>query len=182
MERTLYTLTQPVFLIGFMGAGKTTMARRLARECGLICADTDRCMERKYGMSAKELYEQAGEEGFRQMEAETLEEFVQGEPRIIACGGGIVMGERSREIIRTCGFAVYVHVTADESAERISNHDSRPFFHSMESVRLVNQVRVPLYEELADVTVDSSSRTSGRMAYEVKDILVKEGILCPVRK
>lgn len=134
-----FELARPVFFIGFMGAGKTTLTRRLARNLGLASVDIDRCIERREGASVKQLFRTVGEEAFRTMEACTLEEFAAGEPLLISCGGGVVMGERSRACIKDRGFTVYLHVTPDESAGRISNHATRPYFETMESVRAVNR-------------------------------------------
>ena len=177
-----YELTCPVFLIGFMGAGKTTLARRLARECGLASVDIDRVLERRYGRDAKTLLLQEGQERFAEMEAQELEQYASGDPLIIACGGSLVAGERSREIIASKGFAVYVHVLPEESSARISNHNSRPFFETLDSVRRINRELLPYYEQLADATVDSNGKTSSTMAYEVKKLLKERGVLCPVSK
>lgn len=177
-----FVLARPVFFIGFMGAGKTTLTRRLARTCGLSSVDIDRCIERREGRPIKQLFADVGEAAFRDMEADTLHEFVGGEPLLISCGGGIVMGERSRACIASDGFTVYMHVTPDESADRISNPKTRPFFETMESVRNVNEQRLPYYQQLADITVDTSGKSVGVLAREVQEILVKEGVLCPVRK
>lgn len=178
--RQRYELKRSVFLIGFMGAGKTTLARRLARDCGLASVDIDRALGRRYGRDAKELLLEEGQERFSEMEADELERFVGGDPLLIACGGGLVAGRRCRKILAESGFVVYVHVLPEESSARISNHDSRPFFETMGSVRRANRELLPYYAELADVTVDSNGKTAGSMAHEVKRMLIGEGVLCPV--
>ncbi len=178
--RQRYVLKRSVFLIGFMGAGKTTLARRLARECGLASVDIDRALERRYGRDVKDLLLEQGQGRFSQIEAEELEHFANGEPLLIACGGSLVAGERCRRILAEKGFCLYVHVLPDESAARISNHASRPYFESMDSVHQVNDELRPYYEELADLTVDSNGESAASMAFKVKELLVGEGVLCPV--
>lgn len=177
-----FELNENLFLIGFMGAGKTTLARRLARECCLAAVDIDRCIERSSHMRIKQLYAEVGDARFRELEAEQLDAFTQGDPVIIACGGGIVMGAHSREIIRERGFALHLRTTADESMSRISNPTTRPFFEDSDTVRKVCHERAPYYEELADATIDVEGKTVGQVAFQVQDLLVEEGVLCPVSK
>ena len=175
-----YELTRPVFFVGFMGAGKTTLTRRLARSLGLASADIDRSIERDAGLSIKELFAQVGEERFRELEAQKLEQFAAGVPLLISCGGGLVEGERSRQIIAESGLCVHMFVSPDESASRISNHDTRPFFETMDSVREVNSRRAPIYEEIADATIDTTGKLPHEVAGEVRKLLLKEGVLCQV--
>ena len=175
---TRYELVRPVYFVGFMGAGKTTLTRRLARTLGLASADIDRSIERDTGMTIKELFAQVGPSRFREIEADKLEQFAAGVPLLISCGGGLIEGERSRRIIRDSGFCVHMFVSPDESASRISNHDTRPYFETMDSVREVNSRRAPLYEEMADATVDTTGKLPHEVASEVRRLLLKEGVLC----
>ena len=176
-ESQRYQLTRPVFFIGFMGAGKTTLTRRLARTLGLVSVDVDHFIEREHGGSIKQLFAQMGEADFRSAEATALSQFAQGEPRLISCGGGLVCGSDSRAVLEQ-GFVIYLFVSPDESATRISNHDTRPFFETMDSVRAVNAQRVPVYEDLADATIDTTGKAPAAVAREVQDLLLKEGVLC----
>ena len=177
-----YTLAKPVFFVGFMGAGKTTLTRKLARNLGLASADTDRSIERDTGRSIKQLFSEITAEEFREMEADKLEAFCALPPMFISCGGGLVEGERSRKIISEAGFCVHMFVNPDESAERISNHDTRPYFDTMDSVRTVGARRLPLYQQLADATVDTTGKTPGIMYNEVTKLLMNEGVLCRTPK
>lgn len=177
-----YELLRPVFFIGFMGAGKTTLTRKLARSLGLASADVDRSIERDTGLSIKQLFGKIDEPTFRAMEAEKLRQFINAGPMLISCGGGLIEGEESRHILQTEGFCVHMFVRAEESANRISNHDTRPYFETMDSVRAVNARRAPLYEELADATVDTTGKMPGQVSSEVRNVLMREGVLCLARE
>lgn len=177
-----FTLTKPVLFIGFMGAGKTTLTRRLARALGLVAVDVDHYIQRENHATIKQLYHQVGDEEFRKLEANALQYFLQGENKLISCGGGLVCGANSRELLRNSGFVIYLYVSPDESVSRISNHDTRPFFETMDSVREVNAQRVPMYEDLAHVTIDTTGKQPVEVAREVEDVLLKEGVLCPLPK
>ena len=170
-------LVQPVFFVGFMGAGKTSVARKLARRAGTAAVDLDAYIERIAGMRIAEIFEEMGEEGFRDLETQTLAEFVGGEPVLVSCGGGIVLREENRELLKSGGYVVYLQVTAAEAASRISNLASRPLFGDVERAQAVIDSRLPLYEEVADMTIDTAGRGSGAIAREALFLLKKEGVL-----
>ncbi len=133
-------------------------------------------------MRLRDLFEEVGEARFRELEADALERYCSGYPLLISCGGGAVCGTRSAEIIKERGFVVHMMVSADESAHRISNHETRPFFDCMDSIIDKNCQRMPLYCQLADATIDTRGKSPERLARELQEILEKEGILCPLQK
>ena len=111
--RVVGELARPVFFVGFMGAGKTSVARRLARTCGVASVDMDTYLERREGKRVKEIFAQAGEDGFRAIETDVLRELAGKEPLLVSCGGGVVKRDENRAILRDAGFVVYLKVTAD---------------------------------------------------------------------
>lgn len=120
-------LTRPVFFVGFMGAGKTSVARRLARTCGVASVDMDTYIERREGKKVKEIFAEGGEEGFRAIETDVLRELgAKLDPLLISCGGGVVVTPANHDVFREAGFVVYLEVTADEAASRISDTSTRP--------------------------------------------------------
>ena len=173
----VYTLTQPVFFVGFMGAGKTSVARKLARSAGIAAVDMDTYIERRCDMRVREIFAESGEAGFRAIETEVLRELACGEPRLVSCGGGVVLAQVNREILREHGFVVYLQVTAAEAASRISDLSSRPLFGDLEQAQRVIEGRLPLYEEVADLTIDTAGRGSGAIAREAFGLLKKAGVL-----
>ena len=179
-RRVSYQLACPVFFVGFMGAGKTSAARKLARNAGVTAIDMDTFIERRCDMKVKQIFEESGEAGFRAIETDVLRELACGEPQLVSCGGGVVLAPVNREILREHGFVVYLKVTAAEAASRISDKSSRPLFGDLEKAQRTIDERLPLYEEVADLTVDTAGKGSGAIAREVFGLLKREGVLQPV--
>lgn len=173
-----YILTQPVYFVGFMGAGKTSTARRLARTCGAASIDMDRYIERREGCTVAEIFARGGEELFRSIETEILAELSTREPLLISCGGGIIVNGRNREILSDRGVVVYLRISADDAKERITNFSTRPLFGDIENARRLNAERSPMYEEVADIVVDTAGRSVHDIARDVRRALIKKGVLC----
>ena len=176
-DQVAYELTRPVFFVGFMGAGKTSVARKLARRAGVSAIDMDTYIERRCDMKVKEIFAESGEVGFRAIETDVLRELACGEPRLVSCGGGVVLAQANREILKDHGFVVYLKVTAAEAASRISDVSTRPLFGDLQQAQRVIEGRLPLYEEVADATVDTAGRGSGAVSREVFALLKEEGVL-----
>ncbi len=179
LERIPCELARPVFFVGFMGAGKTSVSRRLARLCGIASIDMDSYIERREGRRIRDIFAEDGEGHFRDLETQVLREMTQGDPVLVSCGGGVVLLPENRAILREGGFVVFLKVQADEAKSRISDPSTRPLLGDAEAARKTNAERLPLYEEVADATVDTSGKGVTALAYKVKSILEKEGILWP---
>ena len=180
-DMVLYRLKAPVFFIGFMGAGKTTISRRLARVCRLACIDLDGYIERREGMTCSQIFADCGEPRFREIETDVLREFAyEGDPMIVSCGGGVIKTKESREILKDAGFVVYLQVDADEAKERIGDTSSRPLFQNIMNARRTNEERKTLYLECADAWIATNGKSVWQITNEVQDTLIKAGVLCPV--
>ena len=173
----LWRLDRSVFLVGFMGAGKTSVARKLAHRAGLASIDMDTYIERCCGMKIRDIFKEAGEQGFRAIETDTLRELASGQPLLVSCGGGVVLAQRNRQILKEGGFVAYLKVTAAEAASRISDISTRPLFGDLEQAQRVIEGRLPLYEEVADVTLDTAGRGSAAVARELFYALKDAGVL-----
>lgn len=178
VSKDIYELDRPVFLVGFMGAGKTSVARKLARMAGVASVDMDTYIERCEHKRVKDIFAEVGEDGFRAIETQTLYELgMKKDPMVVSCGGGVVLRPENRKALSELGLVVYLSVTAAEAASRISDVSSRPLFGDLQNAQRVIDERLPLYEEVADVTIDTVGRGSSSIAHEVFDILKDKGVL-----
>ncbi|MGN0302485.1 MAG: shikimate kinase [Anaerotardibacter sp.] len=173
-----YELTKPVFFIGFMGAGKTSVSQQLAVTHGLASIDADEYLELREDRIISDIFAEDGEEFFRDLETDVLRDLANRSPRLIGCGGGVVTKRpENAEIMREHGFVVYLVVTADEAARRIPNTDSRPMFKNLETARKTILERIPQYEAAAQAKVNTEGRSVVEIANEVAQILIDEGIM-----
>jgi len=166
-----------LILIGFMGSGKSTIARKLAGRLKMKAIDMDASIARDAGMSVKEIFEQEGEEGFRVREQAFLESMALCKPCILSCGGGIVTRTKARGLLKQLGTVVYLEVSADEAISRISHPETRPLLHgSIPPSQLLEQRR-PLYEEAADIIFSTNGLTINQVTIQLEDLLIERGIL-----
>lgn len=150
---------QAIVLIGFMGVGKSSVGRRLGKSTSYPRFDTDEMIAAKFGLSVARIFEMHGEEAFRDAEGETLRQFDSHEPSIIVTGGGIVLRTTHRELLRELGTVVYLQADEETLFERISRRASRPLLRTDDPRATMKQLlerRLPLYEEIADLRVDTS--------------------------
>lgn len=180
-KRIRYELTKPVFFIGFMGAGKTSVSQQLAVTHGLASIDADEYLELRENRVIADIFAEDGEEFFRDLETDVLRDLAQRTPRLIGCGGGVVTKRpENAKIMKEHGFVVYLMVTADGAAKRIPNTDSRPMFKNLETARKTIVERAPQYEAAADVSVQTEGRSVPEIAEEIADILLDRGIMVKV--
>ena len=172
-----YDLTCPVFFVGFMGAGKTSVSQYLATTLGLPSIDADEYLELIEDRAITDIFADDGEDAFRTLETTYLRELAARSPRFIACGGGVVKRPENVELMRQAGRVVYLQVSADEAAARIPNTESRPLFKDPETARVTIAERIPLYQAAAHYTVDTVGRSIADVAAEVRAILLEDGIL-----
>ncbi len=177
-HRTVYKLTKPVFFIGFMGAGKTSVSQQLAVTHGLASIDADEYLELRENRIIADIFAEDGEEFFRDLETDVLRDLANRAPRLIGCGGGVVTKRpENAQIMKKHGFVVYLMVTADGAAARIPNTDSRPMFKNLETARKTIVERAPQYEAAADVAVQTEGRSVPEISEEIASILLQQGIL-----
>ena len=146
-----------VFLIGFMGAGKTTVGRLLAEQLNVSFIDLDARIEAAAGMTIVDIFETGGEPLFREKESVALRAVV-GEPgAVVSCGGGVVLRDANRAFLHEQGRVVYLRVTAGEAIARLAGDGSRPLVagNAVAMAPALLAARERLYEGAATVTVDT---------------------------
>lgn len=154
---------ESLFLIGMMGCGKTTLGRQLARTRGWDFLDFDAEIEQRTGVSVRHIFDVEGEAGFRDRETALLREFVGREHAVFATGGGIVLRPENRELLRTGGRVVYLHVTPRELALRLKQDTRRPLLQVADREAVIEslyQLRDPLYRETAHLVVALGGRSA----------------------
>lgn len=162
-----------VFLVGLMGAGKTTIGKALAKRLGHRFVDSDHEIEARTGVTLPTIFEIEGEEGFRKREAQVIADLANDDWQVVATGGGAVLRPDNREHLRTSGFVIYLNVPLPTLCERMRHDRKRPLLQvgdPRQKLRELHAQRDPLYREVADLIVSGSRIT----AQSVMQLLVKE--------
>ena len=168
-----------IFLIGPMGAGKSTIGRLLAAELHLPFCDTDKAIEDRCGADIPWIFDVEGEAGFRARESSMLAELSEDNGLVLATGGGIILLADNRKMLRSRGFVVYLRASVDQQTARSSKDKNRPLLQSGEPREVLEQlmsVRDPLYTEVADMMIDTDSRSPKDVAKDIAKKLREEQV------
>ena len=160
-----------VFLIGPMGAGKTTIGQKLATELKLEFLDSDQIIEERCGTDIAWIFDMEGEEGFRDREQQAIEELTLRDNILLATGGGAVLRSANRKALATRGTVIYLHTDPAQQLARARQDRHRPLLRTpnpAQTLRDLMAVREPLYRQTADYVVDASNQPIHGV---VKDIL-----------
>jgi len=146
-------------LVGLMGAGKSSVGRRLAARLGLPFVDADQEIEAAAGMTVAEIFARHGEPAFRDGERRVIARLLDGPIQVLATGGGAFMDERTRALIRERAISIWLHAEIDELVRRVSRRADRPLLEGRDPRAVLERLiaeRYPVYA-LADITVPSSA-------------------------
>jgi shikimate kinase len=160
-----------IVLVGPMGSGKSAVGRQLAARLGLRFVDSDAEVEAHTGVDIAYIFEREGEAGFRTREAEVLDELTRRERTVIATGGGAVLDPATRSRLRERGCVVYLRTSVDQQLARTRRGARRPLLMNADprgTLARLAELRSPLYEEVADLAVDTDGR---RVKTVVEEIL-----------
>ena len=159
-----------IFLIGPMGAGKTTVGQHLAVSLDKQFLDCDRELEERTGASISLIFELEGEEGFRRRERDMLDELTERSGIVLATGGGAVLASENRVRLRSRGFAIYLAASLDLLAKRARRGRSRPLLDTGDPRATLAQLqseRDPLYRQVADLVVKTNHGTAKHVVREI---------------
>jgi shikimate kinase len=151
-----------VYLVGMMGAGKTTVGRLLARRLKLRFLDSDHEIERRCGAAVPLIFDIEGEDGFRARESAVLAELTALEGVVLATGGGAVLAEDNRRRLAACGAVVYLRAQPEDLYERVRQDRNRPLLATADPLarlRTLYLERDPLYRSVADLVVDTGRQS-----------------------
>jgi Shikimate kinase len=149
----------PIVLIGMMGVGKSTVGRRLAARLGVSFVDADEEIEKAAGMTITEMFERYGEPYFRDGERRVIGRLLDGEPRVIATGGGAFMQEETRALILEHATAIWLNADIDTLVDRVSRREGRPLLKGKDPRIVLTElaaIRNPIYA-LAPIHVKSAA-------------------------
>ncbi len=162
-----------IFLIGFMGAGKSTIARTLQAQYDMKLVEMDEQIEAEEGMKISEIFAQKGEAYFRSLETQMLESMQHQEHTVVSCGGGVPMRECNVEAMRKSGKIVYLSAKPETIYERVRQFHTRPLLEGNMNVDYITQLmdmRMPKYLSAADLIVE----TDGKQAEEISEEIVRK--------
>lgn len=145
-----------LFLIGFMGCGKSTMAKMLAEETQKHLIEMDETIEAEAGITINEIFAKYGELHFRDLETALIKRIAEEGSAIVSCGGGAVLREENIKAMRENGTIVYLSATPKTIYERIHDQTNRPLLNGNMNVEYIGQLmgkRLPIYEKAADITI-----------------------------
>ena len=168
-----------IVLVGFMGAGKTSVGQLLAARLGLRFADTDRVIEQRHGRSVRQIFAEDGEPAFRAAERDVLAELMRGPDAVVAVGGGAVQEQSSRRLLRAAR-VIYLQVGYDEAMQRVGGDAGRPLLSRPDLAGLYRR-RLPAYQSVATLTVTTAGRSAEEVCQEVIGRLTREPGLPPGR-
>jgi shikimate kinase len=169
-----------VALVGLPGSGKSTVGRQLARRLELPFTDTDHVIEQRIGCSIREFFEREGEPAFRDLEQITIEELVRSTKGVLATGGGSVLRQANRELLRGGSKVIYLRSTPEEVFRRVRRDSGRPLLNvadPMGRLRALHAERDPLYRETAHFVVETGRPSVARLVTMILAQLARSGVI-----
>lgn len=169
-----------IFLVGLMGAGKTTIGRALARRLNKRFIDSDHEIEARTGVSIPLIFEIEGEASFRQRESEVIRDLTELPDIVLATGGGAILREDNREYLKTRGTVIYLHASITSILQRTSRDKNRPLLQAgdpRQTLERLAREREPYYREVADLVVETGRPNVQLLVQTIVSQLEAAGLL-----
>ena len=163
-----------IFLVGMMGAGKTSVGRVLAKRLNKVFHDSDQVIEERTGVKIPVIFEIEGERGFRSRESAVLDELTMLDNVVLATGGGAVLASENRERLQARGTVVYLRASVKDLLNRTRHDKNRPLLQTADPRARLNELfdmRDPLYREVAHITIDTGSQSLTSLVSRLHHVL-----------
>ena len=160
-----------IVLTGFMGTGKSEVSKELSKILGWKAIDVDTEIEKSQNMKITEIFKQVGEQGFRDIETETIKKLSKNKNVIISTGGGAVLRQENMDALRENGVIICLTATPETILKRISNNNDRPLLQVEDPLKKIQELlkfRMPYYEK-ADIMIDTENNTPLEIAEEIME-------------
>jgi len=163
-----------IILIGPMGSGKSTIGNIIARRLHREFQDSDHFIEQRTGVDIARIFDVEGEQGFRDRESNALNELLRANDRVIATGGGSILREENRQLLKQKGYIIFLDTSINQQMHRLRRDKKRPLLQTenpRERLETLLAERRPIYLDLADLAVKTDKRVARRLAADIIDQL-----------
>ena len=163
-----------IILIGPMGSGKSTIGNIIARRLHREFRDSDHFIEQRTGVDIARIFDVEGEQGFRDRESNALNELLGENDRVIATGGGSILREENRQLLKQKGYIIFLDTSVNQQMHRLRRDKKRPLLQTenpRERLETLLAERRPIYLDLADLAVKTDKRVARRLAADIIDQL-----------
>ena len=167
-------MRENIFLIGFMGAGKSTIAKALCKELQMQLVEMDARIVEEQGMSINDIFAQYGEDHFRDIESQLILTLGEEGNTIVSCGGGVVVRPQNIEFMKKGGKVVFLSATPETIYERVKNSTDRPILNGHMNVEYIAELmekRRALYEAAADIKIETDGKSRSVICKEIQKLL-----------
>ena len=168
------SIMENIILVGFMGTGKTAVAREISRILEFPHLETDKMIVEKEKMSIPEIFAEKGEAYFRDVEHDLIcEIYKERQEKVVVCtGGGLPLQSRNREILRGCGYVVWLKTSAEETYERVKLNNERPLLQTADPLQTIKDLmaeRWPIYEGVSNFQIETAGLNASELASGIVD-------------
>ena len=163
-----------IFIVGSMGSGKTSIGKMLAKNNNLSFLDTDHEIIRSCGYSIPDIFEKFGEEHFRNLETEQLRKMDAIENHIISTGGGIVLKDDNKKLMKSLGLIIFLDINISSQMDRVKNRKNRPLLNDKnlkDNLLSLKKIRDPIYKKISNYIIDVSGKERNQVISEIQKII-----------